>query len=110
LLRTTRSALRIRGTLVARLDLGQNRLRYRGGMNYKLFANVAKKMVDKRGGTEALKQDLDKLQKIAKGEGSVSTKAGKAAEALKNPGPRRTEPPAAPADTSTTPKGSAPPH
>ncbi len=80
-------------------------------MNYKLFANVAKRMVDKRGGTEALKQDLGQLQKIAKGEGSVSTKAGKAAEALRNPGPRRTEPSAAPADAdaSTTPKGSAPP-
>jgi len=79
-------------------------------MNYKLFANVAKKMVDKRGGTEALKQDLDELQKIAKGKGSVATKAGKATEALKNPRPRQTEPPAGPADASTTPKGSAPPH
>lgn len=79
-------------------------------MNYRMLAKVAKKMVDKRGGTEALKQDLGELQKIAKGKGSVATKAGKATGALKNPRPRQTEPPTAPADASTTPKDSAPPH
>jgi hypothetical protein len=55
-------------------------------MNFKLLAQQAKKAVDKRGGTEALKADLGELQKIAKSEGSLGTKAGKAAAALKEAG------------------------
>lgn len=55
-------------------------------MNFKNLANQAKKVVDKRGGTEALKEDLGELQKIAKGKGSVGEKAKEAAAALKDPG------------------------
>jgi hypothetical protein len=55
-------------------------------MNFKNLANVAKKAVDKRGGTEALKQDLDQLQTIAKGKGTPAEKAKAAAAALKTPG------------------------
>ena len=55
-------------------------------LNYKLLAKAAKTAVDKRGGTEVLKQDIDSLQKIAKGDGSVGTKAGRAVRALRTAG------------------------
>jgi hypothetical protein len=58
-------------------------------MNYRMLAKVAKTVVDKRGGTDALKADFEQLQQIAKGEGSVGTKAGKAAAALRTPGGAR---------------------
>ena len=46
----------------------------------------AKDEVDKRGGTDALKEDAEELKDIAKGEGSVTDKAKKAADAIKEPG------------------------
>lgn len=55
-------------------------------MNLKRLAGQAKRIIDKRGGTESLKADADELRKIAKGEGSISDKAKAAAAALKNPG------------------------
>lgn len=64
-------------------------------MNFRLLAKQAKKVVDKRGGTEALKADLGELQKIAKSEGSLGTKAGKAAAALKEAGAAKDKPDAA---------------
>jgi hypothetical protein len=61
-------------------------------MNFKNLADAAKKAVDKRGGTEALKGDLSELQKIAKGKGTAQEKAKRAAEALKKPGAKDTPP------------------
>jgi hypothetical protein len=58
----------------------------------------AKKVVDDRGGTEALKEDARELSDIAKGRGSAGDKAKAAAEALKKPGapgPERRERPRA---------------
>ncbi len=55
-------------------------------MDFKKLADQAKKAVDKRGGTDALKEDLSELQKIAKGKGTPQEKAKRAAEALKDPG------------------------
>jgi hypothetical protein len=55
-------------------------------MNLKKLADQAKKVVDKRGGTDALKADLSELQTIAKGKGSAADKAKAAAAALKDPG------------------------
>ena len=52
------------------------------------IAQQAKRMIDKRGGTEALKQDARELQDIAKGKGTVQEKAKRAANALKEPGSR----------------------
>jgi hypothetical protein len=46
----------------------------------------ARQMVDKRGGTDALKQDAQELRDIAKGPGSLGDKAKQAAAALKDPG------------------------
>lgn len=55
-------------------------------MNLKNLTAQAKKLVDKRGGTDALKGDLNELKDIAKGQGSVKDKAKEAASALKDPG------------------------
>lgn len=59
---------------------------YLAGMNFKKLQEQAKKMIDQRGGTDALKQDAQELQNIAKGKGTISEKAKRAADALKEPG------------------------
>jgi hypothetical protein len=46
----------------------------------------AKKVVDDRGGTKALKEDAQELADVAKQRGSVGDKAKAATEALKDPG------------------------
>jgi hypothetical protein len=65
-------------------------------MDFKKLTQRAKKVVDDRGGTEALKKDLDELKDIAKGKGSITDKAKEAAAALKHPGqaeaPHRPDP------------------
>ena len=55
-------------------------------VNFKKLADKAKDQVDKRGGSDALKGDLDELKEIAKGKGSVKDKAKAAGEAIKEPG------------------------
>jgi hypothetical protein len=55
-------------------------------VNFKKLADKAKDQVDKRGGTDALKGDLDELKGIAKGKGSVKDKAKAAGKAIKEPG------------------------
>jgi hypothetical protein len=50
------------------------------------IADKAKEQVEKRGGSDALKEDADELKGIAKGEGSLKDKAKAAGEALKEPG------------------------
>jgi hypothetical protein len=46
----------------------------------------AKKVVDERGGTGALKEDAEELAAVAKRRGSVGDKAKAAADAIKDPG------------------------
>ncbi len=48
--------------------------------------NQAKRVVEQRGGTDALKRDAEELRKIAKSKGTAQDKAKRAAEALKDPG------------------------
>jgi hypothetical protein len=55
-------------------------------MDLKGLQRKAKDLFDKRGGTEAAKADAEELRDIAKGPGSVSDKAKRAGEALKEPG------------------------
>ncbi|MBJ7331054.1 MAG: hypothetical protein JHC95_14245 [Solirubrobacteraceae bacterium] len=55
-------------------------------MDFKKLSKQAKKVIDQRGGSEALKQDAKELGDIAKSKGSISDKAKKAAEAMKEPG------------------------
>ncbi|HYH61672.1 MAG TPA: hypothetical protein VD766_07380 [Solirubrobacterales bacterium] len=55
-------------------------------VDFKKLSTQAKNLVEKRGGTDALKKDAAELQEIAKGKGSISDKAKAAAAALKKPG------------------------
>jgi hypothetical protein len=55
-------------------------------VNFRRLADQAKKIVDKRGGTGALKEDAEELKDIATGKGSVKDKAKAAGDAIKDPG------------------------
>ena len=55
-------------------------------MDLKRLTNRAKDLVNKRGGTGALKEDAEEVKNIATGEGSLKTKAKAAGEAIKDPG------------------------
>jgi len=69
-------------------------------MDLKGLQRKAKDLFDKRGGTEAAKGDAEELRDIAKGPGSLSDKAKRAGEAIKEPGAKGAgTPPAPPADT-----------
>ena len=57
-------------------------------VNFRKLSDRAKDIVEKRGGTESLKQDAAELRKIAQGEGSLKDKAKRAGEAIKDPGAR----------------------
>jgi general stress protein YciG len=60
------------------------------------LANKAREMFNKRGGTEAAKEDLQELKDIHARGGSMSDKAKAAVDALKEPGlkgPDRSAPP-----------------
>ncbi len=62
------------------------------------LTDQAKKLIDERGGVDALQEDAQELKDIAQGEGSLTDKAKAAAEALKDPGAKGEEtPPANPA-------------
>ena len=63
-------------------------------VNFRRLTDQAKKLVDKRGGTDSLKEDADELKDIAKGEGSLKDKAKAAGQAIKEPGaPGEEKPP-----------------
>lgn len=55
-------------------------------MNLGQLTSKAKALIDKRGGTDSLKQDAEQLKSIASGSGSVGDKARAAAAAIKDPG------------------------
>jgi hypothetical protein len=71
-------------------------------MDLRRLTNRAKNVVNRRGGTDALKDDLNELKDIAKGKGSVKDKAKAAADALKDPG-KADEPAAAEAPAPAAP-------
>ena len=72
----------------------------------KKVADKAKDQVEKRGGTDALKEDANELKGIAKGKGSLKDKAKAAGKAIKDPGAKGEHPDNAgkPAEGSETPK------
>ena len=83
-------------------------------MDLKGLQRKAKQLIDRRGGTDSLKADAEELRDIAKGPGSATDKAKRAAEALKDPGgkgtdatpaphPSATDSPAPPAETADVP-------
>ncbi|HSD02789.1 MAG TPA: hypothetical protein VLB81_10480 [Gaiellales bacterium] len=55
-------------------------------MDFGNLTKKAKQMVDKRGGTDALKDDADELKDIVSGKGNAMDKAKAAGKALKDPG------------------------
>ena len=55
-------------------------------VNFRRLTDQAKRIVDKRGGTDALKEDAEELKDIAAGKGSVKDKAKAAGKAIKDPG------------------------
>ena len=55
-------------------------------VNFRLLADQAKKIVDKRGGTDSVKEDAEELKDIATGKGSLKDKAKAATDAVKEPG------------------------
>jgi hypothetical protein len=55
-------------------------------VNLRRITDQAKKLVDRRGGTDALKEDAGELADIAKGKGSLKDKAKAAGKAVKDPG------------------------
>lgn len=75
-------------------------------MKLNRIADMAKKQLDKRGGMDALKGDLQEVQEIAKGRGSIKDKAKAAADAVKTPG--KATPPAAGSHQPTPPRDDDP--
>ena len=65
-------------------------------MNLKSLQRKAKQLIDKRGGTDSLREDADELKDIAKGPGSFSDKAKRAGDALKDPGAKGPDTPSGP--------------
>ena len=63
-------------------------------MDLKKLTERAKQLVDKRGGTESLKEDAEELKDIAQGGGSLTDKAKAAAEAISDPGAKGDDTPA----------------
>jgi hypothetical protein len=55
-------------------------------VNLKRLTDQARKVIDKRGGTDSVKEDAGELRDIAKGKGSLKDKAKAAGEAIKDPG------------------------
>lgn len=55
-------------------------------MKFNRITDKAKQMLDKRGGMDALKEDLQEVKDVAAGRGSLRDKARAAADALKTPG------------------------
>lgn len=61
-------------------------------MDISKLTDQAKQLIDKRGGTDALKDDAMELKDIATGEGSLTDKAKAALDAVKDPGAPGEEP------------------
>ena len=67
-------------------------------MDLKNLTDKAKELIERRGGTESLKEDAGELKDIASSKDSLADKAKDAVEAIKDPGddsepPRRRRPP-----------------
>ena len=55
-------------------------------MDLDKLSQQAKKLIDDRGGVDALKDDAMELKDIATGDGSLTDKAKAAVDAVKDPG------------------------
>lgn len=79
-------------------------------MDFKSLQRKAKQLIGRRGGTDGLKADAEELKDIAKGRGSMTDKAKRAADALKHPGAAgsHTPAPATPTAEPRAPDSDAP--
>ena len=73
-------------------------------MDLKSLQRKAKQLIDKRGGTESLKADAEELRDVAKGPGTLTDKAKRAGEALKDPGAKGPDTPRPPGGSEGAPK------
>lgn len=64
-------------------------------MDLSKLTDQAKKLIQDRGGMDSLKEDAQELKDIATGEGSITDKAKAAVEAVKDPGHKGEDTPAA---------------
>ncbi len=71
-------------------------------MKFNRIAEKAKQALDRRGGMDALKEDLQEVKEAATGRGSFRDKARAAADALKTPG-KNPDAAGAPADAARAP-------
>jgi hypothetical protein len=55
-------------------------------MDISKLTDQAKKLIDDRGGVDALKEDAEELKDIATGDGSLTDKGKAAVDAIKDPG------------------------
>jgi hypothetical protein len=82
-------------------------------VKFNKLADKAKQAIERRGGMDALKEDLQEVKEAATGRGSLKDKARAAADAIKTPGrnPGTGEPtaPAGEAATPPTPPPTPPP-
>ncbi|HEX2409855.1 MAG TPA: hypothetical protein VHJ39_01715 [Solirubrobacteraceae bacterium] len=79
-------------------------------MDFKSLQRRAKQLIERRGGTDSLKADAEELKDIAKGPGSVTDKAKRAGDALRDPGAKGPDTPASPrAPATDTPVPAAEP-
>jgi hypothetical protein len=67
-------------------------------MDLEKLADQAKKIIDDRGGMDALKDDAMELKDIAGGGGSLTDKAKAAVEAIQDPGAKGDDTPKPPAN------------
>ncbi|MDO8209919.1 hypothetical protein [Conexibacter sp. CPCC 206217] len=77
-------------------------------MKFNKLADKAKQAIERRGGMDSLKEDLQEVKDAATGRGSLKDKARAAADALKTPG-KNPETPAANAPATPPPAPPATP-
>ena len=65
-------------------------------MDFQSLQRKVMQMINRRGGTDSVKEDAEELRDIAQGQGSLSDKAKQAAEALKDPGAKGPDTPTSP--------------
>jgi len=79
-------------------------------VDWKQMVGLAKRELDKRGGPQSAKEDAEELRDIAQGDGTMTDKLRRAAEALKEPGAHKPDAEAAGGPTPGGPaQGSAAP-
>ena len=77
-------------------------------MDWKRMADRAKQVIDKRGGSQSVKEDAEELLDIAKNRDSTSDKFKEAVEAIREPGAGPHETGREPRQTANDPSQNTP--